>query len=82
MATLLEFLGASLAKARPPLMASAAQDNTEYTVKMPPLTFLRHFREVMRSIQLTTGISLSLLIARYLVELPTLNVLPALLKDT
>ena len=30
----------------PHLMGSADEDKTEYVVKMPPLTFLRHFRQV------------------------------------
>ncbi len=32
--------------ASPHLMASAAEDNNDYVIRMPPLTFLRHFREV------------------------------------
>ena len=27
-------------------MASASEDQTDYVVRMPPLMFLRHFREV------------------------------------
>ena len=32
--------------ANPHLMASAAEDNTDYVIITPPLTFLRHFHEV------------------------------------
>ena len=30
----------------PHLMGSANEDKTDYVVKMPPITFLRHFRQV------------------------------------